>query len=118
MGQARYVIGRRGGNFDFSGSAIAENLNISENDLPRNYGVYCNYLGGGIRGAICPSGYNKNIAPRKARLLDELANLCKKMYVYMESEAGLLDAYDEDGEVNWDVEATMKARQSGIERAY
>jgi len=118
LGKAIYEIGGRGGKFGFSGSAIAENLNISESDLPRNYGVYCNYLGGGIRGALIESGYNKEIAPRKARLLDELAKLCIKMYVYIESDAGLNDAYDEEGEPNWENQATMKARQAGVERAY
>ena len=106
--------GYRGGTLGVSGSRLAWALNIPENFLPPNYGVYCNYLGGGIRGALGESGYNPNIPISKQKLLDELAQAVKRVYTNLEGEAGLLDDEYPDGETNWDNLATKTARKAGV----
>lgn len=112
----QYEIGGRGGNVGFSGEKLAELLEIEENWLPRNYGAYCNYLGGGIRGSISGSGYSPDIPTRKARILDELAAACKRAYI--NAENGMNDETDENGETNWDAVATNASRKAGVVSAY
>lgn len=109
-------IGYRGGGLGFSGRAVAEALRIDECYLPGKFGVYCNYLGGGIRGSVTGSGYNKNVPAKKAALLDELSEACKR--AYLNAEGDMNDEEDEDGEVNWDAKATNASRKAGIISAY
>jgi hypothetical protein len=114
IGKLQYDIGGRGGYLGFYGSDVAAALNVNANDLPGKFGVYCNYLGGGIRGAVTASGYNK--ACSKAALLDALSAACKRAYVNAEAE--LNDETYEDGDTNWDAIATKAARAAGTKSAY
>ena len=116
IGEVIYEVGGRGGNLGFSGYDVAEYLDVDSDYLPGKYGVYCNYLGGGIRGAIASSGYSSEIAEDKAELLDALGEACKKVYLFIEN--GLNDEYYEDGEPNWDAQATAAARAGGTVSAY
>jgi hypothetical protein len=118
IGRIECDISHRGGGIGFWGSDVATAFEVSESDLPRKYGAGCNYLGGGIRGSISPSGFNTtNITGKTARLLDELGKACVRVYENVENESGLNSDY-EDGETNWDAEATRASRKAGIKSAY
>ena len=116
IGEVVYDIGGRGGNLGYYGADVAEYVGCTEEDLPAKYGCYCNYLGGGIRGAVAPSGYNKSVEKEAAELLDALAEACKA--VYIAEECGLNNELYEDGEPNWDALATQTARKAGVVSAY
>jgi hypothetical protein len=105
-----YDIGARGGNLGVRSSFLCEALNIREDQLPHNYGVFCNYLGGGVRGAISGSGYDRALPTTKQRILDALARCCERAYKNLEAETF---------EVNeWDEQATEAARRAGTVSAY
>lgn len=105
-------ISHRGGGVGFPSNSVASAFGVDEEDLPRMFGAYCNYLGGGIRGAIVPSEFNTgNIRGRKAELLEELAKACARVYANAEGEGV-------DQEDDWDAKATKAARAAGIKSAY
>ena len=124
-GKIHYNIGHRGGGIGINSRWLAFEIGGFVNEdydpyylearLPRYFGAGCNYLGGGVRGAIFPSDFDDAIweeYPKIARLLEEIANLAVKKYE--EAEGSLnLEEYDE-----WGVEATKRARQLGIKSAY
>ncbi|NQT22342.1 MAG: hypothetical protein HQ579_02770 [Candidatus Omnitrophica bacterium] len=116
IGELVYDIGCRGGSLGFYGSDVAEFAGCSESDLPGKYGCYCNYLGGGVRGAVVASGYSGKVGAKAAKLLDAIAEACKTAYV--NAENGLNDEVYEDGDINWDALATQSARKSGMVSAY
>lgn len=119
IGNVHCEISYRGGILGFSGSDVADHLNIPENYLPAKFGAYCNYLGGGIRGAIQTSGfYDKDIDKKDAEYLTELADACKRVYLNIENENALNDEEDENGSVNWDAVATNATRKANIKSAY
>lgn len=113
-------ISYRGGKLGVYGSDIARELNISENSIPSKVGAFCNYLGGGLRGAIsCTSGFqNHGVPKRKAELLDEFCEMCKRVYENVEDEDGMNDEFDENGEINWETKGTNASRNAGIVSAY
>jgi len=118
IGRVYCDIGGRGGGIGFYGSDVAEAVGVSECDLPSKFGAGCNYLGGGVRGSIFGSTWNeKEITGRKAQILGALADACVRVYENAENESGLNDD-GEDGEPNWDAQATKGARQAGIQSAY
>ena len=118
IGRIECDISHRGGGIGFWGSDVASALEVNENDLPRKFGAGCNYLGGGIRGSISGSGFNeKNITGKKAQILSALADACVRVYENVENESGLNSDY-EDGETNWDAQATKASRKAGIKSAY
>lgn len=118
IGRVCAEVGSRGGGVGFYGSDVAKAVGVSESDLSKKYGCGCNYLGGGIRGAIFTSRYNKSITGRKAELLDAIANACIRVYESIENEEGLNRDEYEDGDTNWDVKATKAVRASGTISAY
>src|SRR3990170_5491134 len=61
IGKIDYEISHRGGSLGFYGSDIAGYLEIDADLLPRKFGAYCNYLGGGLRGCICTSDFSTKI---------------------------------------------------------
>jgi hypothetical protein len=118
IGRVEAEIGPRGGGVGFYGSDIAGEFSVSANDLPNKFGCGCNYLGGGVRGAIFASGYNRQtITGRKAKLLDALSAACIRVYNNVENDNGMNEE-EVDGETNWDAMATNKSRAAGIVRAY
>jgi hypothetical protein len=110
-------ISYRGGSLGFYRKRVTEWLDIPEEYLPKKVGAYCNYLGGGIRGAICVSDYSPKITGKKREILDELLEAIRRCYLYYENEMGLNDE-EVDGEINWETEATKQARAQGITSAY
>jgi hypothetical protein len=79
-------ISYRGGNLGFSGKDVAMALDISEYQLPTNFGAGCNYLGGGLRGSIFASDFSKEVTGRKVRLLEELGKACIRVYENIDNE--------------------------------
>lgn len=118
LGRLIIDISYRGGGVGFSGSAVASHFKIDTSDLPRNFGAACNYLGGGVRGAITGSGFNRNLPERKVKLLTALQDAMVRVYESIEDENSLNDEVDEDGEINWDAKATNLSRNAGIVSAY
>ena len=108
---AMYDIGYRGGYFGYSSEKISVALGIKEGLLPPKVGVFCNYMGGGIRGALGTSSYSPEIKGRQKKLLDEFLAACKRVYMWAENSSGMNDDY-EDG-INWDATATALTRASG-----
>jgi len=119
MGSPIYDIGGRGGNLGFIGINVANRIGVLSNYLPRNFGVHCNYLGGGVRGSLIPSDFDIKIVGRKRQLLEALGEACKRVYLNLEGGSGLNDEYDEySGEPNWEAIATNTARKNGTTSAY
>ena len=118
VGPVTADLGHRGGGVGFRGSDVAAYVGVEESDLPRFYGAYCNYLGGGVRGSINPSGYNKDVPAAKAAVLDALAAAAVRAYKSAEDEDGLNEEADADGETNWDALATAASRRAGVKSAY
>jgi TRAP-type uncharacterized transport system substrate-binding protein len=115
IGPVQAEIGHRGGGLGFYARHVAEAIGVDPEDMPRMYGAYCNYLGGGVRGAVLPSGFNTaNITGRKAGLMEELANACVRVYLHTES---LMHDDQEDRE-DWNEIATEAARKANIKSAY
>lgn len=117
IGNVDYDLSHRGGYLGFKDTDVANSLNVDGGLLPNKFGAYCNYLGGGMRGSIVGSNFDKRITGNKAKRLEALANACVRVYKDMEDEAALNDE-DVEGDVNWDAIATNAARGAGIISAY
>ncbi len=113
LGRVIVDISHRGGGVGINGSQLAEALEISDHLLPRNYGAGCNYLGGGVRGKIFPSGYSKEITGKTAKILDELGKAAVRVYQNIEDENEMNNEDSEDGDINWDAKATNAVRKAG-----
>lgn len=117
IGRVIYEVGGRGGYCGFHATSIAEHFGINAYELLGKFGCYCNYLGGGIRGSIAQSDYDRvKTSARKMKLLSALAAACVR--VYEDMEGSLNDEEDEDGDINWDARATNGARAAGVVSAY
>ena len=111
-------ISYRGGGLGFYSEDIAEHFEIEQYYLPRKFGAACNYLGGGLRGSIFASTFSDKITGKKANLLIELAEACKRVYQNLEDENNMNNEEDEDGETNWEAMGTNASRKAGIISAY
>lgn len=118
IGRLHIDISHRGGGLGFHSSDIARHFEINESDLPRYFGAGCNYLGGGLRGSIFPSGYSKAVIGKTAKKLDAIAAACVRVYENLESETGVNDETYEDGDINWDAIGTRASRAAGVESGY
>lgn len=116
LGPVDCDISYRGGGLGFYGSNVARALKINDSFLPRKFGAGCNYLGGGVRGSIFPSGFNSCLTGRKRQLLEAIADACVRVYENLENESGMND--DSDDDPNWDARATKGSREAGIISAY
>lgn len=87
-------------------------------ELPGKTGVYCNYLGGGMRGSLLSSPFDR-VSYRYAReRIEGFIQACRDFYSLCELENGLQDEEYPDGETNWDNVATKAARAAGVVSAY
>ena len=118
IGEVMYDVSHRGGKVGFYGQEVAYAFELDPYLLSPKYGVYVNYLGGGLRGSICSSGYSKSIPADKALLLDALAEACKRVYLALENEQGLNEETYPDGDTNWEALGTNRAREAEIKAAY
>lgn len=115
-----YEIGHRGGHYGLARDDALNLLNIPEEDqikehFPPKIGVYCNYLGGGLRGSITPGGYNKDVPAKIAKKVDAFTAVCKARYEEIEKE------WSEDPEAftdEWSELGTQKSREAGVISAY
>lgn len=114
-----YEISYRGGHYGLKVGDVLELLNIPDkydDYFPGKVGVYCNYLGGGLRGSIVGGGYNKELPKTYAEKVQNFYASCRQRYLDIEN--GLNDEIDENGETNWDAVGTNANRAVGIESAY
>jgi hypothetical protein len=121
-------IGHRGGHFGARTpevlTALWPTLSPTLRDrltssLPPKIGALCNYLGGGVRGAVVPSArlsdfISHGVPVTRARVLAAFANACVDRYIALEG----LEDQDEDGTPDWDAIATNAARRAGVVSAY
>jgi hypothetical protein len=95
IGRVYCDISYRGGGIGFYDEDVARHFDIANEYLPGKFGAYCNYLGGGLRGCICESGFGKELwnsgTRKKARLLEELGKACVRVYEYCENEGEIED---------------------------
>ena len=118
--QVDYEISHRGGHYGLARDDAFELLEIPEKDriaeyFPPKIGVYCNYLGGGLRGAIAPGGYNKDVPERIAKKIDSFCAVCKARYEEIEKDwANDEEAYTDE----WNEEGTKRCREAGMVSAY
>lgn len=110
-------IGYRGGGLGFSRDTLARAFNIEAWMLPRKVGAFCNYLGGGLRGAIGASTWHPDMPTKAAKLLEALTEACVRAYQAAEDESGMNDD-GPDGETNWEALGTRMSRLAGIQSAY
>ena len=122
-----YEISHRGGHYGLGVNDVvsflfndkSENVREQISDwLPNKVGVYCNYLGGGLRGDIVGGGYDKAMPEYAGKLIDEFAQCCKNRYIEIENESNLNEEEDENGETNWEAFGTNRARSKNIVSAY
>ena len=115
-------ISHRGGGIGIYREWLANRISCKDCDsyyietrLPRYFGAGCNYLGGGLRGSIFPSDFDKDIyeeCPKIAKLLNEISLLAVKKYKETEKELDL-EEWDE-----WGYRGTEQIRKQGIKSAY
>jgi hypothetical protein len=107
-GRAIYDVGYRGGSFGFSSGDVVDALFPSISDetrekvlgfMPGMFGAYCNYLGGGLRGALIGSSFDREMPEKYAGPLRIFARVCVTRYKEIEDEMGLNADY-EDGDTN------------------
>jgi hypothetical protein len=118
IGQCQYDISGRGGYLGFYGQDVSRFLEIDDSFLPPKFGVYCNYLGGGLRGSLCTASFSKNVPAKKARLLSALVDACKRVYENVENDEGLNAETYLDGNTNWNAVGTKASRIAEIKSAY
>lgn len=113
-----YEIGRRGGHYGATRKNIMAWLNIPEDMaelLPNMIGAYCNYLGGGLRGAIVRSDYNEELPAKIAKKIDAFTEACAKRYLKIEEDW----AKDEESYTDeWNEAGTKACRDAGIVSSY
>ena len=89
IGRVYCDISYRGGGIGFYQEDVARYFEIANEHLPGKFGAYCNYLGGGLRGSICVSGFSDRvweISKKTGRLLEELQEACRRVYANIDSE--------------------------------
>lgn len=104
-------VGHRGGYLGCNSLELCNYLGLSNNPLPNKFGVYVNYLGGGLRGSLCKSmyqGVNRQISIQ----LDRLHEILITIYTNIEEEN--VDPYEDE----WGIKGTQAARKAGIKSAY
>jgi len=123
----QYDISHRGGTYGADAGYVVKALfptleqeKIDEivNMLPRKVGVHCNYLGGGLRGALVRSDYDKAMPAKYAKRIDSFTRECKARYLAIENGEGLNDETYPDGDTNWEAMGTNKVRRAGVVSGY
>lgn len=123
-GRISYEIGHRGGWYRTTSSTLVEELfrkhspasrALMLEKMPQNFGAFCNYLGGGIRGAVCRSSFSEELPKSIKAKLDDFGKECVRRYLELERE--WLDSGDAFTD-EWNEEATRKVRANGIISAF
>ena len=121
--ELEYDIGHRGGTYGARAAKVIDALgmtNVSAEMLPNKTGVYCNYLGGGLRGTVnvlatasemVAHGVPKNAAKK----IEAFAQACKQRYEEIEQDW----ANDEGSFTDeWSEAGTAMNRAAGVVSAY
>lgn len=120
-------ISHRGGNFGFRSADVVGALFADKSDavrdkildfMPAKFGAFCNYLGGGLRGAIVVSDFSPDMPGYAAKRLTKFGALCKAQYKAYEDDMGLNDDEYPDGDTNYEAIATAAVRGAGTVSAY
>ena len=113
-----FDISHRGGHYGLHCEDFIEEFlpEIDSDFLPPKVGVYCNYLGGGVRGAIIGGGYSSSVKEEEADVIEAYTEACKRRY--HELEGDINEEEDEEGEANWEAIASNRAREQGVESAF
>jgi hypothetical protein len=93
-GLSRIVdISHRGGKLGvYATDFINKFLKKTEvHDLPTKIGAYCNYLGGGMRGSILTSDYDRMENKADEKIVEAFLEACVRAYNDAESEEGVPD---------------------------
>lgn len=119
-GKVDYDISHRGGHYGLSRGDVSDLLGLGgyADMLPGKVGAFCNYLGGGLRGSVSVSDYDKAMPKKYAKRIDAYLAACHLRYLELESGAGLNDETFPDGDTNWDAIGTNASRKAGIISAY
>jgi hypothetical protein len=107
-----YKIGGNTGYLGLNGALLANAMKIDADLLPMNFGVYHNYLGGGMKGSLIKSSFSDSIPENKKQILVQLLHACQRAFLTYEN-----DLYDDNAD-DWDRMATDAARAAGIQKAY
>lgn len=127
QGAVEYDITHRGGTYGVRiddalkiAGTTREELEAAGAHLPVRLGAFCNYLGGGVRGAVTGISVqdmlDHNVPEKVAKKLGALIEAAKVRYIELEN--GMNDEEDANGEPNWDAMATNAARKAGTVSAY
>lgn len=120
-------IGGRGGRIGFTMTTLCQAFDdtrfMALEARGLSYaGAYCNYLGGGIRGAVCKTVTFPPGLPREedgiGQAIKAICDKCHDLYPGEEREALGFDEESKAGEPNWEELGTQAARNAGIESAY
>ncbi len=121
----QYDIGGRGGYIKVDSERICSELSISpDGELPTCIGAGCNYLGGGLRGAIFSTGSSVDFATKgfntsDTKKLEAFCGALEKAYNRAEGRDGEeLPEEDENGDTNWEAKGTNLYRRAGTISAY
>lgn len=126
-GKVDYEVSYRGGHYGFDSGYVVDELFPQISDevrekildfMPRKFGAACNYLGGGLRGAIFASDFDSKMPEKYADPLRIFARVCVTKYKEMEDEMHLNDEEYPDGETNWEAMGTNASRNAGIISGY
>lgn len=127
LGKVDYEVSYRGGHYGFSSQDVVDALfpelsyELEQKVLgwmPSKFGAHSNYLGGGLRGAIVASDFDKRMPEKYADPLRIFARVCVTKYKEIEDEMHLNDEQDADGEENWDAIGTNLSRGAGVISGY
>lgn len=109
-----WEVGGKCGHYAVNGEDLANAIGIPDWQLTPKVGVYHNYLGGGIKGALIETEYHKVTNAKAAAIVENVIKWCRQRFEEIEAE--MYD--DDDAETNWEREATLAARNAGITSAY
>ena len=104
-------VSHRGGTLGVSGSDMSRFLG-TKLEFPSKFGVYCNYLGGGLRGALVQGDMPEDLKSADYETCQIFLKAMIRVYNSIEQEAGLQDEND------WDWKGTKASRESGVRSAY
>lgn len=104
-----YDISHRGGYVGYRSETVERAIGMQPGFLPGKVGAYCNYLGGGLRGSIAGSEFDR--APKRFQpVLKAIVKACKRAYENAEQEILEPDYWNDLG--------TSAAREAGIVSSY
>jgi hypothetical protein len=106
-----YDISYRGGGIAINANYFLLQCGVAIEGCPDIFSVYCNYLGGGLRGSICTFSIPESFKGEKRSILVAVQKMLRRVYADAENAFGLNDG-------SWEAQGTEACRNAGIESAY